>query len=309
MGFISQHSEFSAHIHPGIDVNNLSEGCKNFLKKEHMEALRQLDPTETLSNKWPSFCDWLKKVSPNGNVLLIAQQAQRNDEKVLACEMARNNLQWPEGLNIMVVDLLPYIKPILDPTGDFRGSWAVSAVYKRLTGKTHTNKHNALEDAKCLLENAKAAWRLKFLGKLSESCGFALVRGSVQKKDDEIDDLFWHQSFKTFGFNPETPRDIRQSIWAMAWGKRDEQDRWPREVVSALEKDFEIYTITDLAVRGRDPEFVKELIKHPAIGVFASHITIELTIRHRQLDSRSFASESIEISSILSPAYKKYIIV
>lgn len=241
IAFVCKGDEREWYLHPGFDLDNLCQKSKDFLTDEDHKTLHALDQKTTLASEWKSICSWLtSKATPTGDVVLVAQQANRGDEIVLAVEMVRYDLRWPPELEIRVVEALHSIRSVLH---DYDGSWAVSAVYRELWQKEPENPHRALCDAKCLARNLLMCWA-KLIGYSKE---YAVAH----------EDSFWNSVQSVFGWHPLKPWDHRQSIWVMATVPKG--IRWPRELVRAMEERADVHTIADLVIRGADPDFMPGL--------------------------------------------------
>lgn len=297
MAFVAKAGEFFQYVHPGIDPQDLSVASGKFLKLADRLKLGQIDPGENLAHVWTSLMEWLKFVAgPSRHIILVAQQAQHNDEIVLSVEMARHDLAWPEGYTVEAVDALPYIQQsITEQSLERERSWTVSAIYKEFTGFPNSNMHNALADAKCLLANIKTCWGLKIMSNLGFQCPYGNIFKLSSSVESNMSWLFWDTVHKIFNFDAKPLRDNRQSIWSLSVQSKRGNPPWPREVIKSLERDCEIYTVSDLVERDKLESFRQSLTTHPTLRGHQDAILEELDLRHTQLLQRNKQTSKIEM--------------
>jgi hypothetical protein len=286
LGCTSLFGDYEALIHPGFPLENLSESSRNFLKPDDFQLLKSIPREQTLAAIWPDFCQWLEKSAGRGaEIILVAQQANHGDEIVLAVEMARYNLKWPAKMRIYAVDALACIQQCFREHQITRTqSWTVSSIYKDLTGKEPVKTHRALEDARCLLANLKTCWGLKMLSNL----GISYSMGDFSSLGDSVESmewLFWATAPKLLDWKPETPKDHRQSVWALTTMTRKGYVQWPAELARELENRFSIYTISDLMQISKREDFIQHLCKSEIVK--KNWRLIEKEVEYRNSRSRS----------------------
>lgn len=283
LGCVCQYGEFEILAHPGFPLENLSESSKRFLKREDRDILENIPTKQTLETMWPSFCKWLCDMAGHfADVILVAQQADHNDEIVLAVEMARYGLKWPSGMRIYAVDALYSIQQSFEGQDmSLKRSWGVGAIYNDLTGKTHDKSHRALEDAKCLLANIKTCWALQFMLKMGIRCpqtDFSKLSGEVENNAW----VFWPTVKDILGWIPNTLKDHRKSIWSLTTMTRKGYSPWPPELAREMENKHDIYTISDFLERAKVKNFEAVLCGGPIVRKYWNTVEAELEYRKAQ---------------------------
>lgn len=294
MGFVCQYGEYEAFIHPGFSVENLSESSAKFLKTRDKKTLSSIPEDQNMRSIWPSFCEWLEEhVGESRTIVLVAQQLHHNDEITLAVEMARHGLEWPKGFTVLAIEALPYIqKSFKDQNVERKRPWGVAAVYKDFMGRDPEAIHRALDDARTLKANIQGCWGLQMLQSLGFQCtldNLPVLGHHVQK----MEWMFWLTVPNCLDWKMRPPKDNRQSIWSLVTSPT-RMIPWPHELALILERDYEIYSISDLVERGRNHIFEESLKQSNLSSHYINLIKKELENRKSRNDSKDKPFEVIQ---------------
>jgi hypothetical protein len=136
---------------------------------------------------------------------------------------------------------------------------------------------------------------LKMMSNLGISCPSSHL-AALSTYAESMEWVFWPTAMALLGWKPDTPKDHRQSLWALTTMTRRGYRMWPTELVKQMEDTQHIYTISDLMERAKGATFEQTLCENATIKKYWSLVKSEVDYRKTQPRSRTPSPERIEMN-------------